>query len=119
VKISLFIDPNKEDIDLAHKLGSDAVELHTGTFSNTQSDEDRKVEIERLAKAADYANELGLTVNAGHGLDFGNIKYFLQHVTGLEDVSIGHAMICDAIFNGLPNTVRRMADIIEKYNKEA
>lgn len=117
IEISLFIDPIAEDIELAAKLEADAVELHTGTYANAKTPEDIQNELKRLKDAADLANSLGLKVNSGHGLNFENIGPFLEQVHHLNEVSIGHALIVDAIFNGLGNSVRRMADIIKKYNQ--
>lgn len=115
IAISLFIDPELKDVERAHKLNADAVELHTGTYANAEGDKAVSRELERLKQAADRAHELGLQVNAGHGLDFDNIDRFLQNVHHLTDVSIGHALMCDALFNGLSSTVKRMAGIIQKY----
>ncbi|TVQ69337.1 MAG: pyridoxine 5'-phosphate synthase [Balneolaceae bacterium] len=112
IAISLFIDPEEEDIAIAAELEAEAVELHTGTYANADSEERRRIELDRLRKAAIQAHELGMKVNAGHGLNFDNIQPFLDHVPHLADISIGHALIADALFNGLENTVRRMADII-------
>ncbi len=72
--------------------------------------------MERLKKAAELAHDAGLKVNAGHGLDFKNIEAFLGQVPYLNEVSIGHALISDAVFNGLSNSVRHMADIVKKYS---
>ncbi|MDG5767405.1 pyridoxine 5'-phosphate synthase [Balneolales bacterium ANBcel1] len=112
VAISLFIDPNPADIELSARLGVEAVELHTGNYANARDPRKQKHELERLRLAAIKAHELGLRVNAGHGLDFDNIDLLLAEVPHLQDLSIGHALIADALFNGLENTVRRMADII-------
>ena len=116
IHVSLFIDPIPEDIELAAKLGSYAVELHTGTYANATTPEAAKKELERLRKAAELAHEAGLKVNAGHGLDFKNTETFLEQVPHLNEVSIGHALISDAVFNGLANSVRHMADIVKKYS---
>jgi pyridoxine 5-phosphate synthase len=114
ILMSLFVDPNPEDIELTHKLGAEAIELHTGTYANAD-DSRKKTELKRLRDAADYAHSLGLKVNAGHGLDFGNIRPLLDEVPYLNDISIGHALMCDALFNGLANSVERMAAIIHDH----
>ena len=116
IRASLFIDPLPEDIELAAKLGSYAVELHTGTYANAKSAEQADRELKRLADAAKLAHSAGLKVNAGHGLDFKNIEAFLERVPHLNEVSIGHALICDALFNGLAHSVRHMSDIVKKYS---
>ncbi len=112
VAISLFIDPNPKDIEIAAELGAEVVELHTGTYANATDFEQKNRELERLRKAAVQAHDFGIQVNAGHGLNFENIHDFLKSVPHLKEISIGHALIADALFNGLENTVRRMADII-------
>jgi pyridoxine 5-phosphate synthase len=105
IKISLFIDPNPEDVELANKLNSDAVELHTGTYANADTEEAREDELNRLKEAAQRAHTLGMQVNAGHGLNLDNLKPFIKAVPHLHDVSIGHALIAGAVFKGLGHTV--------------
>ncbi len=112
IQISLFVDPAEADIRISAELGAEAVELHTGTYANAPSGFAREKELDRLRNAAEMAHELGLKVNAGHGLNFSNIQPLLDNVPHLNDISIGHALIADALFNGLENTVRRMADLI-------
>jgi pyridoxine 5-phosphate synthase len=112
IKISLFLDPNPEDIKLAHKLGTDAIELHTGTFANAPNEETQKKELERLTKAADLIHDLGMIVNAGHGLNLENLPVLIDHVSHLEDVSIGHALISKSVFWGLERTVKEYLKII-------
>lgn len=106
IAISLFIDPNKEDIELAHELGSDAIELHTGTYANAQTEEDQQHELERLKEAALLTHNLGMKVNAGHGLNLNNLKPFVDAVPHLHDISIGHALVSTALFKGLDQTVK-------------
>ena len=113
IEISLFIDPNPEDVELAHKLGSDAIELHTGTYANARSDASRDAELSRLKEASERAHELGMKVNAGHGLNLKNLGDFIAHVPHLNDVSIGHALIATALFKGLERTVNEFLEIME------
>lgn len=108
VPISLFLDPNEEDILKAAELGVHAVELHTGTFA-LATGKAQEVELERLVKAAELIHKQGMIVNAGHGLDFDNIELFLKTVPHLHDVSIGHAIISKALFVGLGKAVSDMA----------
>lgn len=112
IAISLFIDPNAEDVELAHQLGSDAIELHTGTYANARSAAAKKAELERLKEAAEQAHELGMHVNAGHGLNLDNLADFINYVPHLHDVSIGHALISTALFKGLKQTVHEFLDIM-------
>ncbi|MTI87122.1 MAG: pyridoxine 5'-phosphate synthase [Balneolaceae bacterium] len=117
IEISLFLDPNIEDIDLAHKLGTDAIELHTGNFANAKSLAERSTEIERLRKAAIYAHQLGIKVNAGHGLNLENFPVLLKEVPHLNEVSIGHALISKAVYLGLDQTVKAYLEIMDSYDK--
>ncbi len=114
IAISLFIDPNPEDVELAHKLGADAIELHTGTYANARSEPSRDAELERLKTAAEQAHESGMLVNAGHGLNLENLEAFVTSVPHLHDVSIGHALVSKALFEGLENTVRAFLKIMDK-----
>lgn len=114
--ISLFVDPEVDDIDRSAELGVEAVELHTGTYAHAFVRGDYQHELDRLAVAAERAHGLGLLVNAGHGLNFANMPAFMDHVPHLHDISIGHSLMCDALFEGLSTVVRRMVDLIERYN---
>lgn len=113
IACSLFVDPVEEDIELVAKLGCQAIELHTGTYANAQTTVERNNELLRLKNAAQLAHKFGLKVNAGHGLNFHNTKSFIDAVPHLNDISIGHALITDALFNGLANSVARMVKLIE------
>src|SRR5699024_6022939 len=112
IEISLFVDPNEEDIQLAAELGSDLIELHTGTYANAQTDEDRRNELDRLQTGAELAHRLGMKVNAGHGLTLPNLGSLVETVPHLNDISIGHALISSALFFGLEETVRKFSAII-------
>lgn len=113
IEVSLFIDPDEESVDLAHRLNTEAVELHTGTYANAKDDQQKRVELDRLKAAANSAHQKGMKVNAGHGLNFENIQPILDAVPHLNDISIGHALISDAVFNGLANSVSRMVHILK------
>ncbi len=115
IEISLFLDPNLEDINLAFELGSDAVELHTGTFANASTNKERIIELKRLKEAALQIHELGMKVNAGHGLNLENLPVFLDVVPHLNEVSIGHALISKSLFLGLPKTVKAYLEIMSIY----
>lgn len=114
IEISLFLDPNPEDIDLAHKLGTDAIELHTGTFANAGPAK-KQHELTRLRKAAKQISDLGMKVNAGHGLNLDNLPNLLETVPNLNEVSIGHALISKSVFWGLDRTVKAYLEIIEDF----
>ncbi|MFD2532859.1 pyridoxine 5'-phosphate synthase [Gracilimonas halophila] len=114
IEISLFLDPNPEDIQLAHELGTDAIELHTGTFANA-SEGKKQHELTRLRKAAKMINELGMKANAGHGLNLENLPDLLETVPNLNEVSIGHALISKSIYWGLERTVKAYLETIEDF----
>lgn len=110
IEVSLFLDPVEEDIRLGAEVGADAVELHTGRYANLFREgalDEAARELERLAGAAELAHSLGLKVHAGHGLNTENLPAFLKQVPHLQEVSIGHALISDALFGGLEATVHR------------
>lgn len=114
IDISLFLDPNPRDIELAHELGADAVELHTGTYANASSNDDRRIELERLSKAAELVNQAGMMVNAGHGLNLDNLPSLIKHVPHLADISIGHALISKAVYLGLEQTVKEYLNLMKR-----
>lgn len=115
IEISLFLDPNPEDINLAFELGTDAIELHTGNYANAGSKQNAQAELTRLSEAAEQAHKLGIKVNAGHGLNQKNLPGFLRAVPHLNEISIGHALISDALFDGLENTVKKYLKIMDGY----
>lgn len=119
IEVSLFVDPNPEDIERSAELGSDAVELHTGTYANARTEEARDYELRRLTYAAEQAHKLGMKVNAGHGLNLENLESLVKTVPHLHDVSIGHALVSTAIFKGLDNTVKAFLKIMEKHNSNS
>lgn len=113
IEISLFLDPNLKDIELAHKLGADAVELHTGNFANAASEEEQQKELERLSRGADLVREAGMAANAGHGLNLDNLPVLIREIPELREVSIGHALISQSIYWGLEKTVKEYINILE------
>ena len=112
IRVSLFVDPVPRMIEGAKETGTDRIELYTEAYAreyamgNEQPAGACESAIEPYIIAAKKANELGLGINAGHDLDLQNLKYFSQNMPGLLEVSIGHALICDAIYLGLENAVQ-------------
>lgn len=105
VRTSIFIEPNNKMMDGAKKCGTDRVELYTEMYaSNFQRGKEKAVEDYR--SSAKYASDLGLGINAGHDLDLKNLKFFKSQIPSLEEVSIGHALVCDALYFGLENTIQ-------------
>lgn len=106
IRTSIFIDPNNELLDYALKTGTDRVEFYTGPFAE-EFPKDHKKAIADFVKAANHAHEIGLGINAGHDLSLENLYYFNQQIPWLDEVSIGHALISDALYLGLENTIQR------------
>ena len=106
IRVSIFVDPVVEMVEGAKAVGTDRIELYTESYASQSSIGNRQLAIEPFIAAANKANELGLGINAGHDLDLQNLKYFSDNIPGLLEVSIGHALICDAIYLGLENTVQ-------------
>ena len=106
IRVSIFVDPVVEMIEGAKAVGTDRVELYTESFAKQFAVGNRQLAIEPFIAAANKANELGLGINAGHDLDLRNLKYFSDNISGLLEVSIGHALICDAVYLGLENAVQ-------------
>lgn len=111
VIISLFIEPNRDTIAQSKETGTDFIEIHTGTYCSAINERDAGNEIQRIYEAAEYALEQGIRINAGHGLNYVNLKPILK-TPGLEELNIGHAMISRSIFTGLAEAVRDMVSII-------
>ena len=105
IRTSVFIETDEKMIRNVVKTGADRVELYTESFAKDYPF-DHKNAIDRFEKAAIIAGEVGLGLNAGHDLNLENLKYFHQHIPGLLEVSIGHALICDALYFGLENAIQ-------------
>jgi pyridoxine 5-phosphate synthase len=112
IRVSLFIDADAKQLDAAKECGAPVVEIHTGHYAEAASDRDRRTELERIISAVEYGNSLGLQVNAGHGLDYHNVKAIVA-IAGIIELNIGHAIICRALFNGLDQAVREMKALIK------
>jgi pyridoxine 5-phosphate synthase len=104
IRTSIFVDPKLEMIEAAKKTGTDRIELYTEEFAH-QFSLGNKTGIEPYVKAAVFANELELGINAGHDLSLDNIKFFKDNIPNLLEVSIGHALICESLYLGLDNVV--------------
>jgi len=113
IEISLFLDPNPNDIELAKQLGADAIELHTGTFANAKDEPSRKRELKRLKEGAELIHKLGMRVNAGHGLNLDNLGELISEVPHLEEISIGHALVSKSVYWGLERTVQEYLKIMK------
>lgn len=106
IRVSIFVDPVEEMVAAAKNTGTDRIELYTEAYALGYH-MDKEKAIAPYRNAANIANDLKLGVNAGHDLDLHNLRYFAENITGLLEVSIGHALICDALYLGLENTIQR------------
>jgi len=108
IETSLFIDPDRAQIDAAAAAGSPYIELHTGAYANAYPDRAaRLVEYEKLQDAAEYAQSLNLTVNMGHGINYVNVVE-LREIPGIHEMNIGHTIVSRALFDGIAAAVRDM-----------
>jgi pyridoxine 5-phosphate synthase len=105
IRVSLFVDPDPRMVEGAKAVGADRVELYTGPYAHAFIGNPAKA-VAASPEAARVANEIGIGLNAGHDLNLDNLKYFREHCPGLLEVSIGHALIADALYYGLSNTIR-------------
>ena len=114
MRVSLFMDPDPQQIELAARLGVERIELYTGPFADHFQDEGkRQGYLTLFAEAARVASSLGLGVNAGHDLNLENLGAFCTEVLPVDEVSIGHAIITDALWMGLESTVRQYCSILD------
>lgn len=105
IRVSIFVDPVPELIEAAATTGTDRIELYTEAYASGYH-QNRDAAIAPYLTAAQVAQKVGLGLNAGHDLDLDNLKFFAQQIPGLLEVSIGHALICDALYYGLENTIQ-------------
>jgi pyridoxine 5-phosphate synthase len=104
IRTSIFVYADEEDVEWAAKTGANRVELYTGPYAS-QYAQDRNAAIAPFVRAATLAGQLGMGVNAGHDLSLENLAFFASKIDWLEEVSIGHALVCDALYYGLEKTI--------------
>ena len=112
IQVSLFVEPTREAMDAAVELGAPIVELHTGPYANSEEAEAREAEFERLAEITQYARDR-LTVNAGHGLHRDNVGP-VASIPGMNELNIGHSIVCRAVMVGLEAAVREVRQAMEQ-----
>lgn len=112
IKVSAFIDAELTQVEAAHRIGAQCVELHTGPYANATSPSQRQKELARHGRAAARAHEIGLQVNAGHGLNYDNAREYIEDVPHLHTLNIGHSIISRAIFVGLEQAIREMLELL-------
>ena len=110
--VSLFIDPDKQQVEAAAKTGTQFIELHTGRYSEAYGTENEELELNHLKDAAKLAHKLGLKVNAGHGLTYENV-HRMREIPELIELNIGHNIIAHAVFDGLEKAVIDMKNLIK------
>ncbi len=111
IRVSLFIDPSKTQIDATKNAGAPFIELHTGSYAEASSPALQKAELAKLIEATEYAASLGLIVNAGHGLTRHNVAP-IAAIPQIHELNIGHSLIADALFCGLPAAVKQIRQLM-------
>ncbi|WP_217532780.1 pyridoxine 5'-phosphate synthase [Vibrio metschnikovii] len=116
IKVSLFIDADREQIDAAKACGAPFIELHTGHYAEASNETDQQNELKKIAAAAAYASDLGITVNAGHGLTYHNVAA-IAAIPEIYELNIGHAIVGRAVFDGLSKAVADMKAIMDNVRR--
>ena len=106
IRVSIFVDPNEKMVEAAASTGTDRIELYTEMYAKQFAAGNKEKAIEPYTSAASLAKKLGLGINAGHDLDRFNLPYLIQSIPSIDEVSIGHALISDALYMGLENTIQ-------------
>lgn len=114
IRVSLFIDPEPQQVDVAVRLATDIVELHTGALANAYTEKVEQQELERLQAAAIRASNFGLQVNAGHGINYRNIS-LIHRIPHLVELNIGHSIVSRAMWVGLETAVSEMLALMQNY----
>ncbi|MDP3790013.1 MAG: pyridoxine 5'-phosphate synthase [Candidatus Omnitrophota bacterium] len=112
IKVSLFIDPENAQIEASAKTGARIIEIHTGRYANALGAKQKERELRIITSAAEFALSLGLTVNAGHGLNYENVSR-VAAISGIEELNIGHSIVSRAVFVGIEDAVKDMVKLIQ------
>ncbi len=113
IEVSLFIDPDLKQIDAAVKAGAPVVELHTGRYADAETRQLKQEELKRIRRAAEYARQAGLQVNAGHGLNLHNVEAICR-INQIVELNIGHSIIAEALFHGLDRAVGDLKHVMRE-----
>ncbi len=116
IMLSLFINPDARQIDAAVAIGAPAIELHTGQYADALTPLEAERELKRIVEASEYAHSLGLRVNAGHGLHYGNVQA-IARISPIVELNIGHAIVARALFVGLGNAVKEMKNLMTEARR--
>ncbi|GJQ61776.1 MAG: pyridoxine 5'-phosphate synthase [Melioribacteraceae bacterium] len=111
IPVSLFVEPDFNQIDASAEIGADLIEIHTGNYANAPSEEAMYDELERIRQATKHAKRLGMGVNAGHGLNYLNLRDFIT-IEDIDEISVGQSVVGKAVFVGLEKALKEMLDII-------
>jgi len=111
IKVNIFIDPEPEQIKLAHKFDADGVEIHTGRYANTKEKSHKKEEIKRIYNAAHLASRIGMIVHAGHGLDYHSVAS-IRKIEEIEEFAIGFSIIARSVYVGIEKAVKEMIALV-------
>jgi pyridoxine 5-phosphate synthase len=114
IRVSFFVDPDPDQVRAAQRCEADVVEIHTGHYSEAHTEEEAVERFERIAFATKLADDLGLSVSAGHGLNYTNVKRF-RALPQIAEYSIGHSIVARAIFVGFEKAVRQMVDLVKGF----
>ena len=114
IRVSFFIDPDPVQIETAHKVGGDIVEIHTGHYSEAKNDSEAEERFKRIVKAVEACSDLDLSISAGHGLNYVNIKRF-SVLPRIDEYSIGHVIVAKAVYVGFEKAVREMIDLVKDF----
>jgi pyridoxine 5-phosphate synthase len=117
IGVSLFIDPDLDQVKSAHRVGADAIELHTGRFCDARGHSEKKSELDRIYNACKLGSKLGLTLVAGHGLNLHNIGP-IASIPEIEEVNIGHSIVGRAIMVGFKEAVREMREALDHWRRK-
>ncbi|WP_102782780.1 pyridoxine 5'-phosphate synthase [Thalassospira sp. GB04J01] len=112
IRVSLFIEASKEQLDAAKSLGAPVVEIHTGAYCDAQTEDDRNRELQRIGKAVAYGSAIGLEIHAGHGLNYDTVKP-IAAMPAIAELNIGHFLIGEAIFVGLEAAIGKMRRLMD------
>ena len=112
--MSFFVDPDPAQIEIAHRIGGDIVEIHTGHYSEAKSEPEAEKRFERIVKAVEASADLKLGISAGHGLNYFNIKRF-KFLPQIEEYSIGHSVVARAVIVGFERAVKEMIALVKDF----
>lgn len=118
IRVSLFIDPDNKQIDASAKAGAPYIELHTGSYAEAHTPAQQNIELQKLISASKYAESLGILVNAGHGLTRYNVAP-IARIAQVHELNIGHSLIADAMFCGLPEAVKQMRQLMVEARQQS